>query len=214
MSLDCSGKHLMPNSWSPAAVRDALKRAIKDVQTSPLPRALSVDKIFGPLVREIQSDQYRHMPQGLFPVRIPIGAVIDVLTISLKQVSSDSLVLDLSHNYTIFTRGDLAGVTEKELNMIALFEALQRDEICEDEVMSIAKFLTTPSPAAKGYFKIQYVVSISILEFLSIFPKSAKASAGGPQSFFQRTTTVSHIIHEFIDVSGRFPFDISQAVSL
>ncbi|KAG6898089.1 hypothetical protein C0992_006009 [Termitomyces sp. T32_za158] len=128
MSLNVSGECRTQESWSTAALQDAVKRAIKDAQTSPLPRALSVDKVFDPLVRAIQRDHYRHMPQSSFPV------------------SSELLVLDLSLNYMMFSKGDLAaGVTEKELIMIALFEALQRDEICEDEVVGLAKRLITPS---------------------------------------------------------------------
>ncbi|KAG6899238.1 hypothetical protein C0993_012027 [Termitomyces sp. T159_Od127] len=128
MSLDLSCQYPIPHSWSTAALRDAVKQATEDAQNSPLPRALSVDKIFGPLVRAIQYDQYRHVSQGFCPV------------------SFNLLVSDLSLNYVMFRRGDFAtGVTEKELAMIALFKALERDEICEDEVLGLAKCVITPS---------------------------------------------------------------------
>ncbi|KAG6901700.1 hypothetical protein C0995_009030 [Termitomyces sp. Mi166 len=178
MSLDASGEHYRaPIYWSAAALRHAVQRAIKDAQTLPLPRALSADKIFRPLVREIQYNQYRHMPQGFFPVRHPNRSSYRQLTISLAQISCDLLVLDLSLNYMRFTAGDLvpyAGITDTELNVIALFEALKRDEICEDEVMALAECSIGPAlqAAADGYLKMQFVVSQSISGPFLTLPKS------------------------------------------
>ncbi|KAG6819933.1 hypothetical protein H0H93_007332 [Arthromyces matolae] len=168
---------------------------VPDTKTMRLPRATNVERIFRPLVKEIQENHNSDIPRELFPL------------------SCDLVVLDLSLNFTMFVTGKMErypGMSEKETKLVTFFEALTRGELHEAEVMQMARRL------------IGSLLETAIREYLKKKQRFKRSREGGvsdvpPLSKRPRntcTTVATQEVHATYPTNVHLPIYIDQATLL